>query len=244
MTRLVSRVACLSLGVALGLLSPAVAWSDTARWEELGRAAIRAVERQQYGEAEQFLQQALQEATDLPRAQALTLQALIRLSVAQRRANEVRGYARQLIDLGEAFRQPGYRDMAERYRGSARALRLLGLEDDAAGLDTVARRIELPVGTACGDRLESGKRAHPLSAAQRGKAEHAVDALETLTEWTGGSQPKDRVEYAGRLAKVEALAGDYLTGVGDDRDQPTRGIKEALTCFQEAAQAWPRVTQP
>ena len=148
-----------------------------------------------------------------------------------------------MVELTETFRQPGYRDMAERFRGSARAVRLLGQEDDAVALETAARRIEQPAGTACGDRLVAVTRPRPLSPTQRQKAEQAIAALDALSAWTGDPQPKDRVDYAGRLAKVEAAAGEYLTSVGDDQDEPTLAIKGSLICLQEASLAWPRVSE-
>lgn len=237
------RTTVATLCLALGLLAPAVASTEGGRWEELTRAAIRAAEQRQFGEADRLLQRALLEAKDAPRARALTLQALIRLSVALRKVGETRSYAHQMVELTETFRQPGYRDMAERFRGSARAVRLLGQEDEAVTLETAARRIEQPAGTACGDRLVAVTRPRPLSPAQRQKAEQAIAALDALSAWTGDPQPKDRVDYAGRLAKVEAAAGEYLTSVADDQDEPTLAIKGSLVCWQEASQAWPRVSE-
>lgn len=237
------RTTVATLCLALGLLAPAVASTEGGRWEELTRAAIRAAEQRQFGEADRLLQRALLEAKDAPRARALTLQALIRLSVALRKAGETRSYAHQMVELTETFRQPGYRDMAERFRGSARAVRLLGQEDDAVALETAARRIEQPAGTACGDRPVAVTRPRPLSPTQRQKAEQAIAALDGLSAWTRDPQPKDRVDYAGRLAKVEAAAGEYLTSVGDDQDEPTLAIKGSLVCLQEASQAWPHVSE-
>ncbi|HYB71165.1 MAG TPA: hypothetical protein VEH80_10850 [Candidatus Bathyarchaeia archaeon] len=237
------RTKALTICLVLGLLSPAVASTDGGRWEELTRAAIRAAEQRQFVEADRLLRQALQEARDTPRARALTLQALIRLSVAMRRVGESRAYAQQMVELTETFRQPGYQDMAERFRGSARAMRLIGQEDEAVALDAAARRIEQPAGTACGDRLAAVTRSRPLTAIQRQKAAQAIAALEALGAWSADPQPKDRVDYAGRLAKVEATAGEYFTSVGDDQDEPTLAIKGSLVCFQDAAQAWPRVSE-
>jgi hypothetical protein len=236
--------AFLALCFAAAVLVPLRAMGESARWEELGRAAVRAVEAKRFREAERLLQEALEAAKDSPRAQLLTLQGLIRLAVAQRKSRDAASYADQLVRLSDTLRQPQYRDLGERYRGSARALRLLALDEQAAALEAAANRIELPVGTACGDRLGMVKRAQPLTSGQRAKAAKAVEALGRLIDWTAGTQAKDPTEYAGRLTAVESLAGDYLSSVGTDQDEPTIAIQEAMTCFKEALRAWPRAAQP
>ncbi len=235
---------CLALCLSAAVLMPLRATGESTRWEELGHAAVRAVEARRFGEAERLLQEALETAKDSPRAQLLTLQGLIRLAVAQRRPRDAASYADRLVRLSDALRKPQYRDLADRYRGSARALRLLALDDQAAALDAAANRIELPVGTACGDRLDIVKRTVPLSSVQRAKAAKVIEALGSLVDWTAGTQTKDEAEYAGRLTAVEALAGDYFSGVGTDQDQPTIAIHETLSCLKEALRAWPRAAQP
>jgi hypothetical protein len=236
--------AFLALCFAAAALVPLRAMGESTRWEELGRAAVRAVEAKRFREAERLLQEALEAAKDSPRAQLLTLQGLIRLAVAQRKSRDAASYADQLVRLSDTLRQPQYRDLGERYRGSARALRLLALDEQAAALEAAANRIELPVGTACGDRLSMVKRAQPLTSGQRAKAAKAVEALGRLIDWTAGTQAKDPTEYAGRLTAAESLAGDYLSSVGTDQDEPTIAIQEAMTCFKEALRAWPRAAQP
>ena len=83
-----------------------------------------------------------------------------------------------------------------------------------------------------------------ISPGERIKAVKAIEALGALRDWANGSQIKDRVDYASRLANTDKVVGDYLAAAQGDQGELASAIRAAMTCFHKALHAWPSVNEP